>query len=80
MNLNPTIKLARQLAQVIRERQALITGGAKLTDFPVMSLDKRATVLAADLEAALAEPQPVAPWTPHNQRNSIIAHSPGCAL
>lgn len=41
---------------------------------------KAAVILAADLKAALAEPQPVAPWTPHNQRNSIIAHSPGCAL
>lgn len=71
MNLNPTIRLARQLAEAVRVRQALITGGAKLTDFPVMQLDRKMTVLAADLEAAFAEPQPVAPWTPHNQRNSL---------
>lgn len=71
MNLNPTIRLARQLAEAVRVRQALITGGAKLTDFPVMQLDRKMTVLAADLEAAIAEPQPVAPWTPWSSRNSL---------
>lgn len=71
MNLTPTLRLTRQLARTVLERQALITGGAKMTDFHVMSLDRKASVLAADLEAAMKEAQPVAPWSPWCQRNSL---------
>ena len=70
MDISPTLRLAPQLAQAVTERAALIAGGAVLTDFAVMALDKRAAVLAADLKAALDAPQTVQPWTPHNPRNS----------
>ena len=68
MDLNPTLKLAPQLAAAVCERAALMAGGAMLTDFRVMALDKRATVLAADLKAACEAPQTLQPWTPHNPR------------
>lgn len=40
---------------------------------------RRAEILAADHQAAWIEPQPVDPWTPHNQRNSTPPFKPGCA-
>lgn len=68
MDISPTLKLAPQLAAAVTERAALIAGGATLTDYAVMALDKRATVLAADLKAACeAETKPV-PWTPFGGR------------
>lgn len=63
MNLNPTIQLARLLADDV------LSGD-----------DKSARIRAADLKAALEEPQPVAPWTPWNSRSSIPAYKPGGAL
>lgn len=68
MDLSPTLRLAPQLAAAVTERAALIAGGAVLTDFAVMALDKRAAVLAADLKAALDAPQTVQPWTPYGGR------------
>jgi len=70
MDLNPTLRLAPQLAAAVTERAALIAGGATLTDYAVMALDKRAAVLAADLKAALDAPQSFDPWTPFNNRNT----------
>jgi hypothetical protein len=70
MDLNPTLRLAPQLAAAVTERAALIAGGWPLTDHAVMALDKRAAVLAADLTAALDAPQSFQPWTPHNDRNT----------
>ena len=70
MDLNPTLKLAPQLADAVTERAALIAGGAMLTDFRVMALDKRATVLAADLKAACEAPQTFQPWSPANPGNT----------
>lgn len=70
MDLTPTLNLAPQLAAAVTERAALIAGGATLTDYAVMALDKRAAVLAADLTAALKAPQSFEPWTPHNPRNT----------
>lgn len=70
MDLTPTLKLAPQLADAVTERAALIAGGAMLTDFRVMALDKRATVLAADLKAACDADQAFSPWTPHNSGNT----------
>jgi hypothetical protein len=77
MDLNPTTKLAPQLAAAVCERAALIAGGAMLTDFAVMALDKRMTILAADLKAACDSPQTFRAWTPHNARDSF---KPGGAL
>jgi hypothetical protein len=70
VDLNPTLKLAPQLAAAVCERAALIAGGATLTDYAVMALDKRATVLAADLKAACEAPQGFSPWSPHNPGNT----------
>lgn len=61
-----TQKLARQLCESVRVRQGLISAGDKLTDFNVMQLDRKMTILAADLEAALDEPLKVAPWSAWN--------------
>lgn len=70
MDLSPTLTLAPQLAKAITERAALIAGGATLTDYPVMALDKQARILAADLQAALQAPQSFRPWTPHEPGNT----------
>jgi hypothetical protein len=70
VDINPTLRLAPQLAQAVTDRAALIAGGAMLTDFAVMALDKRAAVLAADLKAAIDAPQPFRPWTPHEPGNT----------
>jgi hypothetical protein len=70
VDLNPTIKLAPQLAAAVCERAALIAGGATLTDYAVMALDKRASILAADLKAACEAHQAFQPWTPHNPGNT----------
>ena len=70
MDISPTLRLAPQLAQAVTERAALIAGGAVLTDFAVMALDKQARILAADLQAALDAPQSFRPWTPHNTGNT----------
>jgi hypothetical protein len=42
-----------------------------------MALDKRMTILAADLKAACEAPQTFRAWTPHNARDSF---KPGGAL
>ena len=68
MDLSPTLTLAPQLAKAVTERAALIAGGAVLTDFAVMALDKQARILAADLQAALEAPQTFEPWTPFGGR------------
>jgi UDP-N-acetylglucosamine enolpyruvyl transferase len=70
MDLNPTLLLAPQLAAAVTERAALIAGGSMLTDSAVMALDKRASILAADLTAALEAEQSFRPWTPHEPRNT----------
>ena len=70
MDLTPTLKLAPQLAAAVTERTALIAGGATLTDYAVMALDKRMTVLAADLKAACEAPQSFRPWSPFNAGNT----------
>jgi hypothetical protein len=70
MDLTPTLRLAPQLAAAVTERAALIAGGATLTDYAVMALDKRAAILAADLKAACEAHQHFQPWTPHNQGNT----------
>ena len=57
MDITPTLTLAPQLAAAVCERAALIAGGAMLTDFSVMALDKKASILAADLKAACEAPQ-----------------------
>ena len=70
MDLNPTLTLAPQLAAAVTERAALIAGGAMLTDFRVVALDKRATVLAADLKAACEAPQSFRSWSPFSPGNT----------
>ena len=70
MDINPTLKLAPQLATAVCDRAALIAGGAMLTDFSVMALDKRMTVLAADLKAACEAPQAFTPWSPGQPGNT----------
>lgn len=70
MDLNPTIKLAPQLAAAVCERAALIAGGATLTDYAVMALDKRASILAADLKAFCDAEQQFSAWTPENPGNT----------
>ena len=70
MDISPTLRLAPQQAAAVTERAALIAGGAVLTDFAVMALDKRAAVLAADLKAALDAPQSFRPWSPHKTGNT----------
>ena len=70
MDLNPTLKLAPQLAAAVCERAALIAGGATLTDYAVMALDKRAAILAADLKAACEGEQTFRPWSPHEPGNT----------
>ena len=70
MDLTPTLKLAPQLAEAVTERAALIAGGAMLTDFAVMALDKRASILAADLKAACEGEQSFTPWSPANPGNT----------
>lgn len=67
---NPILKLAPDLAAAVLARNQLIASGAKLTDFVVMALDKRAGILAADLKAACEGPQAFTPWTPHNPRSA----------
>jgi hypothetical protein len=68
MDITPTLLLAPQLAAAVTERAALIAGGATLTDYAVMALDKQARVLAADLTAALNAPQTIQPWRPDRGR------------
>ena len=70
MDINPVLKLAPQLVEAITERAALIAGGAMLTDFAVMALDKRASVLAADLKAAVDAPQTFSAWSDWHKRNA----------
>lgn len=70
MDLNPTLKLAPQLAAAVTERAALIAGGAALTDYAVMALEKRLTIIAADLTAALEAEQKFRPWSPHEPGNT----------
>jgi len=70
MDLNPTLGLAPQLVAAVTERAALIAGGSMLTDSAVMALDKRASILAADLKAALEAEQTFRSWTPHEPRNT----------
>ena len=66
MNQSAVLTLAPKLAEAVTARKALIDAGALLTDFAVMSLDKQGAVLAADLQAAMSEPQSIKPWSPFN--------------
>lgn len=70
MDMNAVLKLAPDLAKAILARNAAVSGGARLTDFHVMALDKRAAILAADLDAACKAQQSFVAWTPHNPRNA----------
>lgn len=70
MDMNTVLKLAPELATAILARNAAVSGGARLTDFHVMALDKRAAILAADLDAACKAQQSFTAWTPSNPRNA----------
>ena len=68
MDLNPTIKLAPQVAEAALTLEALLTDGA--SDLVVMRARKELRVKAADLKAACEAPQGFSPWTPHNSGNT----------
>lgn len=70
VDITPTLKLAPLLASDVLERKALIDGGAALTDYCVMAVDKRMAIRAADLKAACEGPQTFQPWSPANPGNT----------
>lgn len=69
MDLNPTIKLAPQVAEAALALEALLTDGG--SDLAVMRARKELRVMAADLKAACEARQHFQPWTPHNPRGVL---------
>ena len=68
MDLNPTIKLAPQVAEAALTLEALLSDGA--SDLAVMRARKELRVKAADLKAACEANQAFQPWTPANLGNT----------
>ena len=68
MDLNPTIKLAPQVAEAALTLEALLSDGG--SDLAVMRARKELRVLAADLLAAWNAKQGFNPWTPENPGNT----------
>lgn len=79
MDLNPTLRLAPQLADAFLALEFQLSEGASPRDLTVMALRRRARVLAADLKAACEAPQKFQRWSDWSQRNSGPDYKPGSA-
>jgi heme oxygenase len=70
VDINPVLKLARQLAAAVLSLEHHLAEATCPRDLMVMKLRKRAVTLAADLKAAIDAPQTFSAWSDWHKRNA----------